>query len=232
MRPTEFYLLLRTMQTNIPNENYLRSYLYNANVLLVGGAEISREKMEELEAANYDIWVRVNDHYKTQGGRAEVIYVSGTQEADTSLEHSVIVECKPEGLASDWQQVGSDNGNKYIWFDVNTYRAPNPFGGEHEWLNNFYRDLGTMPFTGMIALKHLLNLPIKSISLVGFSFYERLGIIPHSRNSHFIYPQAEWLYNISHKDYRISLEPEFYTILEKLEAARQHRERKLIGAEL
>jgi hypothetical protein len=214
------------MIKNIENENYLRAYLYNAKVLLIGGADISDEQMQELEAGSFDIWVRVNDHYKRQGGRTEVLYVSGTQEADKSLSHSVIVECKPEGLESAWLDVGQENGNKYLWFDVNLYADTNPYGGEHEWLNNFYRQIGSMPFTGMIATKHLLTLPIKSLALVGFDFYQQHGIVPHHRNSHLIYPQAKWLRDTAHFDYRVSIEPKLSDMLDKLESARLHREAK------
>lgn len=202
--------------SQIPAENYLRTYLYNARVLLVGGADFDPS---EYEKEDHDVWVRVNNHYLEQGGRCDVLYTGGCEELDLSEAPQVVIECRPlpdELVQRDWIKFLVETLNrKYLRYDTHLYQETNPFGPEHEWLNNLHRELDTMPLTGMIAVAHLLSMPIKELELAGFDFYQRGGVLPSRRDSHGIYPQVEWLAEQCVKDKRLIVDERLGNTLQK-----------------
>lgn len=205
--------------THLETENFLRSYLYKAKVLLVGGGPFNPEEFID---EGYDVWVRINNHYLIQGGRVDVLYTSGAQDPEEGLEHSIVVNChpvEPTQEASPWESVGM----RYLRYDTQLYQGANPYGPEHEWLNKLHRELDTMPLTGMIAVAHLLSMPIAELELTGFDFYQRMGIQPHHRDSHLLYPQIEWLGEQCAKDKRILVDEKLGSVVMKFIALKELR---------
>lgn len=81
----------------------------------------------------------------------------------------------------------------------------NPYGYDAQWSNTLCRELQTLPLTGIIAIAHLLTLPISSLLLTGFDFYSiSSGVLPVMRDSHYIPPQVEWLRRILRTDTRVT----------------------------
>jgi hypothetical protein len=206
---------------HLETENFLRSYLYKAKVLLIGGGSFYLQ--DHYQDEDDRIWIRVNNHYTEQGGPCHILYTSGTQEPE-ELEHHFVIECKPlpEKDGNGWDEATQ----YYLRYDTHTYKETNPFGPEHEWLNNLHRELGTMPLTGMIAVSHLLSMPILELELAGFDFYSMNGISPRVRDSHEIFPQIEWLAEQTLKDKRLIVPETLEPKLGKALINRQLREFK------
>jgi hypothetical protein len=227
-------LILRNKMINLETENYLRSFVYNARVLLVGGAEFTEQEAQQFSSSEIDVVARVNNHYIDQGGLVDVLYTAGSQEPESELQDCVIVQCSPlpDEEESSWSKLGDRNRNKFLRLDTNCYEGTNPFAPEHEFINLLYKDFKSMPFTGMIAVNHLLMMPIKSLTLIGFDFYQRAGILPSHRDSHAIWVQVLWLFGRYVKDPRLQLSDQLVSLMLKAASAHGYRASKKKGLEL
>jgi hypothetical protein len=221
-------LILRIQMTNLETENYLRSFVYNARVLLVGGAEFTEHEAQLFSSKDFDVVARVNNHYTDQGGLVDVLYTAGSQEPESELEDCIIIQCSPlpDEEESSWSNLGYRNRNRFLRFDTNCYQGSNPFGPENEFINLLYKEFKSMPFTGMIAVNHLLMMPIKSLTLIGFDFYQRAGILPSHRDSHGVWQQVIWLFGRFIRDCRLQLSDQLVALMEKTASAHDYRAAK------
>jgi hypothetical protein len=182
----------------LKRENALRSGLHGARVLLVGGGNVDLSQYDDRDPT---IWVRVNNHAHRQGGRADIIYTSGTEPPAEPYRESFIIECRPiPGDPSTWERP-----NRFIRYDTSLYSGRNPNGAVHEWVNSLHRELDTIPLTGIIAVAHLLSFPIGELELTGFDFYQSDG--KDNRDSHYLPAQMDWLKRQHDKDKRLILSP-------------------------
>lgn len=105
----------------------------------------------------------------------------------------------------EWLEVAS---LAVIPFHENGFAKRNPYHPALEWCNQFWNELNTNPMMGMLALKMILLLPVRSVRLIGFDFFEmpnggkRQVIGPH-----YIPLQMEWLRDQWQTDFRIELDP-------------------------
>lgn len=189
------------MSKTIKEENFLRSRLFEAEVVLIGGGEVDLAEYQRSDRPL--VFARVNNHTARQGGRADMVYTSGTEAPLLDYRGSFIIECRPlpDIPPSTWERPRG-----FLRYDTNFYSGPNPYGPEHEWLNSLHHELNTIPLTGMIAVAHLLSMPIQSLELIGFDFYKAEG--KDTRDSHFLPAQMEWLERQVDRDRRLLLSPD------------------------
>lgn len=197
-------------------------YLDNKNVVIVGGASECVD-LEMIE--NADLVVRVNDHWRKQRGRCDILYASGV------LPLMIVMGAEP--LEPDWVMFNFNltledlpeqeqfcrwadhNAVSYDRFYQCQFRDLNPRGPGYEWANILYKRINTMPFTGIMAAYHLSLFPVRAIGLTGFSFYQTpSGVIPHNRGPHNLRAQVLLLQTMFGTDARLYCDRTLADILE------------------
>lgn len=193
----------------------LLEILQGKRVALVGGAQPDFCAGDYLQA---DLVVHVNNHWLRHRGRIEALYHNCNR--DVPIEELdaegfpwdalqfVIgnrTQCGHRKLAKRLEEIGV----LYIDPSHDEFGGPNPFGPEHEWLNDFRKRLQCHPLMGVIAAYHLLIYPIDRLFLTGFTFYHERGRgagFPAQINAHQIMPQVNWLRSVMVEDNRVRLD--------------------------
>lgn len=89
----------------------------------------------------------------------------------------------------------------------------NPIHPRHEWLNTFHKQYDFKPFTGVIAIKHLLQFPLKRLFITGMNLYHNGIEFPKKRGPHEIAPHIRYFKDILETDSRVVIEDEFRRLL-------------------
>jgi len=198
----------------------LRHELYNSDLLIrealrglkikvVGGAEYW-DKVKDA-----DFVVRINQHYLRQGGRVNALYVGpGLDTWELDCHPSFIAYSGAHvNYTSKWFKLCTDiRATDYRYYSLASKQA-NPFGVDAQWCNTLNHELGTNPLTGIIAIAHLLTLPIASLHITGFTFYASGSEIPLMRDSHHLVSQFEWLKARAKFDTRITLDDQLKELM-------------------
>lgn len=170
--------------------NELKKYLAGKSVAIVGGAD----KWNRREAEKRDFVIRTNANWKRQGGRMDMIY---TREAEPVKEYDscIALGVDIEADTDTWIRLARRTGAFLVYFDCQRHqRTPYHY---LEWANEFNWQLDTLPFTGIVAVRHLLRLvQPEQLYLTGFSFYAKGGVIPRDVSSHHLPPQVDYLANV------------------------------------
>ncbi len=188
----------------------LQELFYSRSVSIIGGAD-----HVDLNTANSsDLVIRINNHFLHQGGKVDAIYSAACAPPAIPYSRLRYIAFDLNGPFKDeLQQLCSQHKIRNYGYPGNGYTKPNPIGPEHEWLNTFTSELGTKPFTGILAIKHISIMPVKSIFLTGFDFYSSGGCETRKtlsgekvivRGPHAIAPQLAWFYRLLMHDRRIT----------------------------
>lgn len=112
-----------------------------------------------------------------------------------------------------------------VGWDFATYEGLNPFGASHEWCNVLSKRLGTMPFTGVVALTHLLRFPITKLNVTGMDLFASGGAEQRQlhyedkiqnewyRDNHAIGPQIRYLREVWKTDARFKPDATLLSVL-------------------
>lgn len=179
------------------------------DIALIGGAKNANEE----RALQAEIVARCN-LYVHDGQRCDMAFLAGNG-PDT----------KPRGLKWLCVNAGSPKCMEAIqkWdrsdlrefaFINMVFRGADPFGPEHEWLNMFGHQLGSMPLCGILAARLLTLCPIKSLYVTGFDFYiddhdnahDIRGKKLWQRGPHELSNQLDWLVSLEEFDRRVTLD--------------------------
>lgn len=107
-----------------------------------------------------------------------------------------------------------DSGYSVFPFFEQAFLGNNPYSPSLEWCNQFWIQIRSNPFVGMIALKMALMMPFKSIELVGFNFFQGTNkVVPSKLGCHYIDVQKDWLRDQYNTDFRIILDKRMIEIL-------------------
>lgn len=94
------------------------------------------------------------------------------------------------------------------------YASMNPFHFALEWCNQFWTEIKSNPFVGLLALRMILLFPVKSVTLYGFDFFAlQDGSKRTKLGCHYIQCQMDWLKHQYLTDFRINLEPKLVEII-------------------
>ena len=163
--------------------------LYKKDVALIGGAPSA----DLFEAEKADFIVYVNNHWLKYHGRIDAAYMCSAELPSFPVEELLFLAfARTGGHGKEIESICKDKNVPYLKFAQGMYKGANPYGPECEWINSFSWELGTHPFTGAIAMKHLLSFPIKSLYVTGFTFWEKDGVVPRLREPHLVVPNMEY----------------------------------------
>ncbi|NIM21896.1 MAG: hypothetical protein GTN64_05680 [Candidatus Latescibacteria bacterium] len=110
--------------------------------------------------------------------------------------------------SSKWQLTCDEMAVPFVPYLYKRYFKPNPYGAQFEWYNRLYADMGTQPFTAMVAAHHLLFYPIHELWITGCTFYydrERQRF-PIKRGPHHVGKNRDWLTRLAYGDKRVKLD--------------------------
>ncbi len=177
---------------------------YGKSIIVIGGAD----NYDEEAIDDYDIVVRINHHYIRQGGPVDWLYLAP--------------ELKPlklwPKLVLSYSGIHQGFANAPVPIAMPYYclasKGPTRFGAEHAWTNALCHELKTTPLTGIIAIAHILTLPISRLHITGFNFYADGYSIPFKRDSHELKPQLDWLRHKVTTDRRITIDSELAKLVE------------------
>ena len=196
-------------------------FVYGEHVTIVGGAN----RREPVPANS--IVVRLNDHWLYQGGEAHIFYVSCAQDQQINklaAHWSVYPDKIPQFVIGN-SGIGAARQNELLQKFCEKHTIPfiapshdqhldtSPAGPLNEWLNCFRKELGTHPFVGMIAAKHLSMLPVREVFFTGFDFYHDGKDFPKKINVHDIPPQVAWFRKLLKTDARMKVDKRLEAIL-------------------
>ena len=107
---------------------------------------------------------------------------------------------------------------------VNDYLCLNQNGENVDWYSSLYGRLKGVPLTGILALAHLVRMPILELTITGFDFYvdeyeqnlvnSPYGLIP-KRDAHQLLPQVLYLCEQIKKDFRLKVDRNLLAAIRK-----------------
>lgn len=186
---------------------------FDESIAIVGGAS----QWNRQQAEQCDIVVRCNDTWIKQGGRVDAVYVGGTcspPEQTVPGVHWVIAS----GAIATLEQWSKFTDNGYC-HDLIPWRSPlsalpSSVGVHNHWVSALVRTLRSVPLTGVLALRHLTLMPIKSVFVTGMDLYRRewenltpavvkpeMLHFPHSLPA-----SVNWLRRLEQTDQRVQLD--------------------------
>jgi hypothetical protein len=175
-----------------PDTDDYREFLDGASVVLIGGADNYRDVYNHGEVV-----VRTNNHWQRQAGACDIIYhtvcggdlspesnVAALPEeglsflflnlVDTEYEVGSFVEPRYKMLADGAKRnYGNDVGVGL--FAQGEWLEANPYGAEHEWLNQLHKKYNCKLLTGLVALADLLRYDPYDIFVCGMDLYKNDG---------------------------------------------------------
>lgn len=83
----------------------------------------------------------------------------------------------------------------------------------YPWLRDLGKKLGALPLTGLVALEHVLQHDIKSVKLLGFTFYHDGKKFPEVVGSHRIARQVDYVRELLQNDSRVSADDKLMKLL-------------------
>lgn len=137
--------------------------------------------------------VRINLHFQRQGGPCDVLYVGPGVAPSGEIKAKCIVYPANNGVAGAWVEAAEKCGAFTVRYMPIQTLGISAYGAQHEWLNGFMKELGTLPLTGILAIKHLLQFPFEKMLISGMDLYSGGKEIPYERGSHELFSQVDWL---------------------------------------
>ena len=200
------------------------SHLFNRDVILCGGSSsIDALRFTKKEKDNC-FFVQLNHHLFRRPGHVcdWLICRKGSgMNAETFLDLSPAKRNRIRIISSQLNEPELFLG----WYDQEFTKIHFPFHERRftsinayhpamEWCNQFWNEIRTNPFIGMLALRMILLFPVRSVTLKGFDFFTPEGRpVPSKVSCHHVEKQTNWLTHLYHTDYRICLDQELLTLL-------------------
>lgn len=193
------------------NPLHLAQQLNGKDVLIVGGASGKNLIVEDRRWKNH-VWVSINFSLRY----ADLLFICDQvprTEDYYNYKYGVCVEGNDVvyHLWRNHQMKGCLRCHRYC---AELHQGQCPVNDSNQWLNDFHRELDTKPLTGLVAIKLMTMLQVKSIALAGFNFYiDRKGFVPYRIGCHVIPEQIEWLRKQVEQDVRFAIHDELRAIL-------------------
>ena len=187
--------ILRTDSSYL-NQNQLNGFFYNKSVAIIGSAKYLEEHKQFEKVNQYDIVIRLNSVYKVEGEQgSDITQVIGDNTTyRTNVIYSNWNHTKEKGATNlqrliKWQEkgiqliIGVTPNNPYRLMNfknqLDFYRRQfknNP-NFKFSLISNeidvsLYNQIGSWSLTGVTAVTHILQMPIKKLYITGFDFYE------------------------------------------------------------
>jgi hypothetical protein len=204
----------------IVSKAILEQELFNRDVVLIGGSA-SVDDLRFDFSNDTRFFIQLNHHLTRRKYQPCHWLVA---RAGSGMEYSVFKTKIPE-YQQKRVRVVSTACNKHTFetwqpyypvfpFHEIRHVGLNPFHPCIEWCNQFWNELETNPFVGMIALKMALMFPIKSIELIGFDFYNgECGEIRKNIGCHNLEKQINWFKHVYNTDFRITIDDNLKHVL-------------------
>lgn len=194
-------------------------WLHRQSIMLVGGGKT----IDWLQVHGKHEMAWINHHWDRKSP-IDIHYVSGCRDLSEMTTHYryrpefiwmniPMCYCVPDMRQEPIRQYAIRE-NKQLGYFFQTEHVPtNPIDPELEWSNTLYRELGTMPLTGIVAIEHLLRQPLAQLFVTGMDFFRTGDILPRRIGPHEIEPQVEWLRRKRHCDRRLTCDARLTEIL-------------------
>lgn len=201
--------------------------LFEREVVLMGGAHRADFIVHSGEDRKRYFFVQLNHHFNRRFMRQTCDWLIARQGsgmiAGTFLKipeqhrrRIRFISCQvnqPERFA-EWDYVAQQQFATLFPFHESAFPKLNPYHHSLEWCNQFWNQLQTNPFIGVLAIKMILLFPVKSLWIRGFDFFrEPNGTIRKKLSCHVIGRQIEWLRELYNSDMRITVDDDLLAVL-------------------
>lgn len=188
--------------------------LEGETLALIGG----HDEIDWVEVEKVDLVARINGHWWRQRGRVELLYDSCAHDnirkmyqddrfwGQVKFAHLNITHTFFSGQGGEYYE----NRARFVEHGVDWdfyVHAPRRLFDEmdqlktvperHKWYINFIEEWNIYPFTGVLALCHLLLQPIKSIYIDGMDLFHEVDLLKEPKNrwhgNHYMPPQLNYL---------------------------------------
>jgi hypothetical protein len=166
----------------------MRKFFLNKNIILVGPSANVLEDCKNIKVDSYDVICRLNNHWRYEGGdhkfvgtRTDVIYHCLNADQYTKKDLEFIKEKGIRFITRN--EIEKTKGTPKIdrFIKINKEVNLNYSEIEQSFFDRIKKEMGCNPNTGALVIMHLLSMPIKSLTVVGFDFYETLYL--HKTNA-------------------------------------------------
>lgn len=161
----------------------MNTYVRNKNVIIVGPAACLLDDAKLVDIGSYDIVCKLNDHWRVQPENFElltrrtdlIVHCMGTNQysvADLRLWKSrnikvlSTIDFKHPGMAAHDKTQKFRLTNQGVGLKLDFI--------PHRYKLDYQKVLKTNPSTGVMAILYLLDSGAKSVTTVGFDFYDTL----------------------------------------------------------
>ena len=159
----------------------LPEFVENKKVIIVGPGSTVKDDCKDLNVDGFDLICRLNKHWRLQKGdhavlghRTDILYHCMNQNQycrkDVQFwkanDYRVVSRVDIDKLKSHAKSRHFRQLNVGINLPLDL--VPNTF------FNKCKADLGCNPSTGILTILHLLSMPVESVTVVGFDFYQSL----------------------------------------------------------
>ena len=179
------------------NQNKLNGLLYNKSIAIIGSAKYLEEFNQSEKLKQYDYIIRLNFIYKIKGENGTDLpdKIKTNTTSRTDILYSNLNKLDEKGKLNLERLLKWENNNIKFFIGVtpnNPHRLINLKNQmdyyerqdkdnlkklrfsliDNELDINLYREIGSWALTGVAAITHLLQMPIKELYITGFDFYE------------------------------------------------------------
>jgi hypothetical protein len=195
--------------------------LFDRDVVIIGGS-IAGDRFEPSKKERAEkIFVQLNHHWLrrftyqpcdwliSRKGSGMSVERLKKEIPEESLKRLEFISCQVNNLDHylDWSMYSAVNQKFLFPFHETGYIKQNPFHPTLEWCNQFWNEIGTNPFIGILAIRMILLFPIRSLQVVGFDFFKKPeGGFFDQLSCHNIKRQVLWLLHQYNTDMRISVD--------------------------
>lgn len=192
------------MNCEVTKKDYIRlvKKLYGAKVALIGGHADSID-YGKLEA--YRLIVCTNDHI-----------IDGCNGLYTGLPHfeslkvipklRLLVSTHPNHTALTPQVMSLTSSHCVTIKADSRWTLKQQHQPTQEVFSSFIRTIQSKPYTGILAMHHLLSFPIAELFMTGFTFYHDSESFPEHVNGHSNLRQLLYLKDLLCADFRLKID--------------------------
>jgi hypothetical protein len=195
--------------------------LFGKDIILIGGSYAGDCKKFTREEREKYFFVQLNHHIKRRSSDQPCDWLitrqgSGMVSSEflklpsSTIERIKIISCQVNNpkIFQEWVMYGAYSGKIISPFHETGYAKENPFHSSLEWCNQFWNEIRTNPFIGVLAVKMILMFPIRSLKIIGFDFYKDPAVASWKTNisCHNVGNQVRWLMHQYRTDFRIEVD--------------------------
>jgi hypothetical protein len=200
----------------------LTTALFDRDVVLMGGSsEVDSWRPTAEERAD-KFFVQLNHHLFRRERNQPCDWLIARKGSGMNAESFMSLETATRARIKFVSAQLNEPETFLLWLTRGVYIFPfyeksfnkiNPYHPTLEWCNQFWNELRTNPFIGILALKMILMFPVRSVELKGFDFFARGSVLQKNISCHNVRLQVEWLTRMYHTDFRIKLDPNLLKLL-------------------